>query len=352
MLRSRLAALLAALTLAATAGAVAAPPAQAAMPDAYGFVLWNGSATDPFGTWPAGTSVAASASGIYTIKFPGLAARGGVVHVTAVNGGARWCQAVKWTPSGTDQIVYVRCFQAGGAPAPGTGFTAVFTSSSGPPGPVKGSYGYVDTEPTGHLNSEYNSAGAANGVNPLGTGVWEVKLPGLSAPGPVDGGIQVTATDAKPARCKVIKWASDPGGQYILVACFDATGAPYDTRWSLSYQLFQSLGGAGWPPDNFGYLWNEPPLGPASTNFNSQAGSGANTIVSAGAGLSLVRFPKIGVTPDTVQVTASGGGSEFCNLLTTWGHAGGETVVRDVACYTNGGTRLDTGFLISANSAL
>jgi len=339
----------AAATVTAT---VAAPAAQAALPDAVGFVLWNGSATVATGTSPAATSVSPGPVGSYTIKFPGLAARGGVVHVTAVDSGPVWCQAVKWGPSGTDEIVVVLCSKAGGAPV-ATAFTALFDSSSGPAGAINGRFGYVDyNDATGTIVSQYNSSGSINGVSPLGGGVYEVKLPNLMTPGPTDGSIQVTAVDSKAARCKVIKWASSPAGQVVYVVCHDATGAPYKTRFTLSYQYQQSLWGAGWPPRSFGYLWNAPPLGPPSTNFNSLLGSGINTITTAGPGLSLVRFPRLTLLPDTVQVTAAGPDSEFCNLLTFWGHPGTETTVRDVACYKSSGGRVDTGFLISANAAI
>jgi hypothetical protein len=342
--------LLSTLTV-AVAPVTIATPAQAALPDAVGFVLWNGGATVPSGTWPAATSVAPGPVGIYTIKFPGLAARGGVVHVTAVNSGPRWCQAVKWGPSGPDEIAIVLCSQPGGALVPAA-FTALFDSSSGPSGAINGRFGYVDySDPAGVIVSQYNSSGALNGVTPLGGGIYEVKLPGLSTPGPVDGSIQVTAADSTPARCKVITWSSSPAGQLIYVACHDAVGGPYKTRFSLSYQYQQSLWGAGWPPRSFGYLWNRPPLGPPSTNFNSWLGSGVNTIVPAGPSLSLVRFPRLTTLPDTVQVTAAGPGSEYCNLLTFWTHSAVETVVRDVACYNSAGAPANAGFLISANAA-
>ncbi|MEV0566543.1 hypothetical protein [Dactylosporangium sp. NPDC050588] len=352
-MRRKLPALLIALvtTLAAVFGAVS--PAAAALPDAVGFVLWNGAATVPSGTWPAATSVSPGPVGIYTIKFPGQAAKGGVVHVTAINSGPRFCQAVKWGPSGTDEIVVVQCSQPGGVLV-ATAFTALFDSSSAPiSSAINGRFGYVDwNDATGTMVDQFNSSGAVNGVTPLGGGVYEVKLPGLSTAGPIDGSLQVTAVNSTPARCKVRNWTSSPAGQVAYVACFTSTGAPFKTRFTLSYQYNQSLWGAGWPPRYFGYLWFRPPVGPPSTNFNSQAGFGVNTLMSAGVGLSLVTFPRLVGLPDTVQVTASGGTSEFCNLLAPWVHSATDTIVRDVACYDSGGARVNTGFLVSANAAV
>lgn len=340
------------LLLALAAGALsAAAPARAALPDKFAFVLWNGSATVATGTYPAATTVVTGPPGRYRILFPGSAAPGGVVHVTAIGANPNWCQANTWGPSGSDEIVYVDCYKAGGTPN-FTPFTAFFESSSPPPPPINGRFGYVDALPSGALVTQYNSSGAVNSVSPLSVGLWAVKMPNLSTPGPIDGSLQATAVSATPARCKVVKWNSSPSGQLIYVACHDALGAPVDTRFTLTYQYNQSLYGAGWPPKYFGYLWYAPPLGPVPTNFNSQVGPGANSLGAAGTGLYLVKFPMLAATPDTVQVTAAGPGPEFCNLLTFWAHFAPDTVVRDVACYDNGGTPIDTGFLISANAAI
>ena len=330
---------------------VASSPAAAALPDAHGFVLYNGAITVPSGTWPAATTVAGGPAGVYTIRFPGQAAKGGVVHVTAINTGPRYCQAVKWGPSGSDEIVVVLCAVPGGALSP-TAFSAFFESSSGPAGPINGEFGYVHyNEATGTLTDQYNSVGALNTVTPTpAAGVYEVKLPGLSTAGPIAGGLQVTAVNSTPGRCNVRDWTSAPSGQVAHVACYTSTGLPFKTSFVLTYQYNQSLWGAGWPPRYFGYLWFRPPVGPPPANFNSQLGFNINTLTGAGLGLSLVQFPSIGVLPDNVQVSSYGAGPEFCNLLYPWTHAGTTLVVRDVACYNTVGSRVNAGFLISANS--
>jgi hypothetical protein len=347
----RLAILATLLPVAATAGMLtAAAPAGAALPDKFAFVQWNGAATVATGTVPAATTVAVGPPGRYRILFPGAAAARGVVHVTAINVIPHWCQANIWGPAGADEVVYVDCYRAGGIPD-FTPFAAIFESSSPPTFAISGRFGYVDAQPTGALVSQFNSAGALNTVTPLAVGSWLVRMPALSTPGPVDGSLQATAVNAAPARCKVARWSSAPAGQQILVNCYGPTGLPLNTRFTLTYQYQQSLYGAAWPPRYFGYLWNAPPLGPASTNFNSQLGPAANTLLPAGTGLSLVRFPLLAVPPATVQVTATGPTSDFCNLLQQWVYSGGDIWVRDVVCYTNAGVRVDSGFLISANSA-
>jgi hypothetical protein len=97
-------------------------------------------------------------------------------------------------------------------------------------------------------------------------------------------------------------------------------------------------------------VWNKPPTGPPSTNFNSVLGPGVNTIAPAGTGLSLVTYKGIGVAQDDVQVTAVGGKNEFCGLNTAWARIGGTAVVRDVNCFTNTGAPINTGFFASYNS--
>jgi len=327
-------------------------PADAAVPDVKGWVAYNqpAAAVLPGSTWPPATTVVVLGVGRYQVKFPGQGASGGVVHVTAVNGAPHWCQAETWFVAAPDELVNIRCYRPGGV-LDHSSFSAFFTRSTGPG--AAGPYGYVDSMPTGVLVSQYNSAGAGNTSTHLAVGQWRVRFPGLGTAGPVDGGLQATAVNTGiGARCKIATWVSGPGGQDAIVLCFNAGGGAFDTRFTVSYQFRTSLYGAAIPPKYFGYLWNQPPLGPPSTNLNSTGA--VNTIVPAGLGLSLVTFPRIGFTPDTVQVTAFGGNPNFCGLNTFWAHfgPGPDTVVRDVNCFTNAGAAVNTGFLISANSLL
>ncbi|MEU7819315.1 hypothetical protein [Catellatospora sp. NPDC049111] len=328
---------------------VAGTPAQAAVPNRFGFVLWNGAAVVAGGTTPAATTVAPLGVGLYQVTFPGQAAPGGVVHVTAITNGPRWCQAETWFPSGVNEIAIIRCYRVGGVPD-NSGFSAFFTMASGVG--ASGPYGYVDTQPTGVIISQYNAAGAANLVTPLGVGQWSVKFPNIGSGGPIDGSAQVTAVASVGTRCKIRNWTSIPAQQEVIVFCFNSAGALVNSRFTVSYQQKASLYGAGFPPQYFGYLWNAPPVGPAFTNFNSVLGYGANTLISAGPGLSLVTFRQIGFAPLTVQVTAAGSNSNFCGLNFPWTISGVDLYVRDVSCYTNAGAAVNTGFTVSASSRL
>lgn len=332
--------------VALAAGGVAlavAVPAQAAVPDRFGFVLYNGAAVVPTGTFPAATTVAPGLPGQYKVTFPGVGAKGGIVHVTPINPKAHWCQVEKFGLSGTNEVVIIGCYLPGGV-RDKTAFSLVYTSSSGKP-LTPGAYGYVDAQPTGALVSQYNSAGAANSVTHTAPGRWVVKLPGLATPGPQAGSLQATAVNAgTPARCKVNNWASSAAGQQVVVWCFNSAGALADTRFQLSFQYQRAVYGGANPPKLFGYLWYHPPLGPPVTNVNSLLGPGANSATPAGTGLTLLQYKAIAAPPDDVQVTAFGGKNEFCGLLTAWVRSGSTVIVRDVVCWTNSGTQFTTGF--------
>jgi hypothetical protein len=352
----RLSSVLAVLVAPILVLAVAAPAAHAAVPDAVGFALYNPVSVTLPDAWPTGTAVSAVATGHYAVRFPGIASRGGVVHVTAVNSRPHWCQAEKWTASGADEIVYLACYATGGVPD-ASGFSVLYTSSTGPlpPSPTQtvSRYGYVDAKATGALVSQYNSAGGVNGVTHTGTGTWTVKMPGLGTPGPRAGGLQATAVNAELAAfCKVVNWLAAGADQQVAVACFNRGGGPLDTEFTLSYQYQRSLYGGAYPPKYFGYLANVPSMTPTSgpTNFNSVSGTASNLLVTAGLGQWEAIFPDLAPRPDNVQVTSAGVSVSFCDLTAPWQISGTDTVVKTVGCYTVNGAPVSSDFLVSDNS--
>jgi hypothetical protein len=327
-------------------------PAQAAVPDRFGFVLWNGGVV-PSGTFPAATTVLLGPPGRYRVTFPGQAAPGGVVHVTAINNTPHSCQAVAWGIVGADEVVLVDCYVVPGV-LDKSGFSATFESSSGVLPSTVARFGYVDAQGTGAIISQYNSAGAFNSVAHIAVGQWVVTLPALGTPGPLDGSVQVTGVNpAMAVRCKVAKWNSNANLQQILVYCRDAGGAFVDTRFTTTFQYARSLVGSAFPPNHFGYVLFGPPPGPPTTNFNSVLGLGANSVTVVGPGLWLVKFPSLATPPDDIQVTAFGPGTEFCGMLTPWTHAGPDTLVRDVNCFfPSGSAAPGAGFLVSDNTVV
>jgi len=125
---------LGALAAAAVAGALAiAAPAHAAVPDRFGYVLWDGSTVVGSGTFPGPTTVTPVGVGRFRVIFPGQAAIGGVVHVTAITGPVpHWCQVDTFGPVGPDELAQIACYRVGGTLDP-TGFSASYDSSSGAP---------------------------------------------------------------------------------------------------------------------------------------------------------------------------------------------------------------------------
>src|SRR5258707_3769488 len=121
----------------------AAETAQAAVPDKWGFAFVDKPTvagipdlSHQAGTWPAlmHAHSAPGAPGQVIVRFPNLAVKGGVVHVTAVNNGRVWFQAQNCSPSGTSELVGVRCFKAGGDPV-FSPFTFMFPSRTNGPSP-------------------------------------------------------------------------------------------------------------------------------------------------------------------------------------------------------------------------
>jgi hypothetical protein len=187
--------------------------------------------------------------------------------------------------------------------------------------------------------TSFNSAGGANTVTPVAVGVWNVALPGLGSSAQA-GNFQVTAVNAtKPAKCEVATWKPTSAAQTLQVRCFNGGASPLDTGWNLTYHRGRTV--LGTQPKLFAYTFDNQPANPgpyaplpAAVNFNSA--SGVNTVQSAGAGLRLVLFPRVGLLPNNVLVTPFNVGPGFCNLLSLWATsaASAQVTVRDVACYT------------------
>jgi hypothetical protein len=346
----RLATGLAAISLGAGLAVAVAGAAQAAIPNHWGFAFVSNpsvAGTPPLshqaGSWPAAFTVHTTPGvpGQVFVRFPRIASRGGVVHVTAVSARPVWCQAQKWGRSGPNEVVAVRCYRAGGIPgfAP---FTVTYSTSSKGPIPAGRAFGYVHFQPGHGLVAKFNSSGAADTLTGVSTGVWVLSMPGLGSP-KLSGNVQLTAVNAvKPAKCQLSNWASSPSRQLFRISCYNGTTSPMKTGWTLTYHRGRTV--TGTQPKLFGYTFDNKPLlagpyapVPPAVNFNSAGG--VNTIRSAGGGLRLVQFPRVGALPDNVLVTAFRSGSGFCNLLSPWAtNAASRTVlVRDVACYTAAG---------------
>ena len=356
LLRPRIVIVWLALFAAAVAMLVApAAPARAAVPDRWGFA-YNNLPNPPvnhvmpmsrqWGSWktafPASwATVTQIGPGFYQVRFPHIGGKG-VAHVTAVNGAPVSCQLAKWGASGADEIVYVRCHAATGAPADSP-FTVLFSESSGLGGAP---YGWVWGAAAGGVVNGYNASGAPNSSFHVGIGQYDVKLPNLG--GGFDGNLQVTAVHSQTGvRCKVARWAPAGTDQRAIVFCHNSTtGALFDSDFTLTYHHKVAVFGGS--PTRFGYIWDT--FGPIPPGANINTSGALNTVFSSGPGLRLVTFPRIGLDQSHVQVTANGGGPEFCNLQSPWGIFGGDAVVRNVACYNAFGAAVNHRSFVSYTS--
>ena len=165
-----------------TAGGLvwAGTAAQASVPDNWGFAYVNTSSGVPdinhqAGSWPPGFVVHTTpgAPGEVFVRFPQIASKAGVVHVTAVIDIAVWCQAEHWAASGPDEVVAVRCFKPGGAPVSAP-FVVSFSQSSATVLPAPQAYGYVRFRPGSGIVTSFNSVaaggrGAPPEASPMGT---------------------------------------------------------------------------------------------------------------------------------------------------------------------------------------
>jgi hypothetical protein len=341
--------LLAAL-LSAALPAAGSAHAAAAAPDRWGFVFMDnptpppGYVPDPSRQWGSWTSPSTNpvtvdplGGGTYLLHFPQIGGPGGVAHVTAVDTNGGFCQLLDWQQNGTVEDVVVSCYGPSGAPQ-NLPFTAVYSAGSGAlPTPV-GSYGYIDSTPSGSIVSQYNSTGATNFVSHGGTGVWKASLPNLGL-STFSGNFQATAVNPQQgARCKIGDWAPDSSGQTAIVACFNSAGAPLDTEWTLSYTYQRPIIGFAFPR-LFGYQWFNGSL-PAATNFNSATASNG---ISVGGTLYTVSMPVVGVPPDDSQITGFGMDPGYCDLAKPWGRSSGTALIL-VNCFNPGGKPINSRF--------
>jgi hypothetical protein len=365
-MRRRFGALVAGAVLAVT-GTVAVPgPAGAAPPSSvvWGFAYMHdptpasGTVLDPsrqWGSWRTAfpldlATVDHLGPGSYVVRFPHIATAGGVAHVTAVIGtGPSWCQLGKWYPQGSDELVEVQCFRHGGTPDD-TRFAIVFSDRSGPLAVPGGGFAYVHADAGASIVSEYNSTGAANAAGQGGAGFYKVLLPGVGAPPGVPGNFQVTAAEPGASRrCKVGDLAWSGADVYAYVTCVDGvTSSPADSAFTLTYHRERPVFGEMGPPKRFGYVLSGTFIPPPGTDFNS-TGS-ANVMVPSGVGQTMVTFTKLGAKETHAEVTAFGGGPDYCSLQDVWHTNTGDGVIRNVICFDAAGAQADNPAFVTFTS--
>jgi hypothetical protein len=295
---------------------------------------WN--STNPTG---AVNRITRTAVGAYTVVLPGLGATSGTVLVTAYGAGKDYCKVASWGPSGTRQVVYVRCFNRLGAKV-NTTFTLSYSNRS------VGNRAYVWANQPAKASYnpaaayQANSTGATNRITRSGVGNYRVILPNLGASA---GHVQVTAYGTGTQRCKTTSWGPSGTSQSIGVRCFTVAGALADSMFTLTYvrsgNLLGQPVGTGPNGNPTAYAWANLPATKSYTPANAyRFGAAKATITRVGTGDYKFKTP-VNFVNGNVQVTAYGTGSEHCKVA-YWNNADG---IR-VKCYTAKGVPVNARF--------
>jgi TolB protein len=292
----------------------------------------------------AANTVTRSATGTYTVEFPGLgAAAGGTVAVSAYGaspvGGS--CGAAGWSRSGTALVLEVDCHTAAGAAADEP-FTASYTRATGTSA-TPFAYAWANAPATASYDAadSYNSTGAANTIARTGTGAYTVTLPGLGASA---GTVKVTATGAGAQSCEPTAWSASGTAERVQISCFASGGAAADAAFALTYAGSVSVLGDGWRATAYA-LANEPTA--ASYTPASQYTVGAPiTVTRLGTGHYMLNLgADYAGSGGDVQLSATGTRAAGCAVL-GWGGATLDQTV-DVQCYGPAGAPADEPFALA-----
>lgn len=282
--------------------------------------------------------------GAYLVTFPNTSnSRPEVVMASALTTADRTCASVD--PVTNDAYLAVACVDRAGHHVD-TQFSGVFLAV----GDV--GYGHVaylldnnptvaDYTPTG---VNFNSTFAPNEVLRLGTGRWQVVIPGLGTTG---GNVQVNADDML-AVCRAQSWQSASGAppsEIANVTCRDFAGHPVDAWFWLTFTDRVSLEGAIGTTGAY-LVANNPTASsyrPAAA-FRYSSAAMAPTITRSGPGKYLVTLPGMPRGGSAV-VTPTGTGRSACALSSFRTDATPQKI--GVHCWRPDGTAVDTTFSLS-----
>ncbi|MEV6601477.1 hypothetical protein AB0M36_32190 [Actinoplanes sp. NPDC051346] len=302
---------------------------------------WNSSSP-----WQPVNEVCGEDVGLYSVYLPGQAARAGSVQVTAYGSDAAYCKIQSWAPSGTSQRVLVRCLDHHGAPTDSQ-FTLSYTNRAGTGGSPM-AYVFANQPTTASYtppaNYQYNSTGATNTITRSATevGVYTVNAPGIGTAG---GHVQVTAYGTGREWCTAWNWLASGTAERVQVRCYSATGAPADSRFTMSFVKNGNILGTGVCCNSDGhptsYLFAS---NPTAASYEPVAAyrflSGTSRITRLAAGRYQVNYGWA-AAPGAVNVTTVGGGGARCKVES---YVSAE--VATVACHTTGGAPVDATFLL------
>lgn len=289
--------------------------------------------------------------GVYRVVLGGMASAGPTnVMMTRYNGPG-YCTVGSWSTQGADVLAYINCFSASGAPDDGN-FTLLYQARNKRFGnAAKGiAYLWADQPSTPSYTPstlfQFNSTGGTNTINRTGVGVYDVLLPGFDKLG---GNVQVSAYGSSAARCKVVTWNQDTPGTTAEVACFDASGAPSDHQFTLTYS--RSIP-AGWVSDDQSrgvYAWSSTTKKATYKLDKSYAYNGFGTGKLAASrdsqGVYIVTIPGAhSYVSSNMLTTSYGDGNTYCDIV------GWENLITE--CYNQAGTVADSRYSMDFNTVV
>ncbi len=191
-----------------------------------------------------------SSTGTYVVTLPGLASAHGNVQVTATPNaaagrvapagaplGATVCDVAAWYPNGLDESASVLCFDISGSLADAE-FSFIFTNGQGLKGPGVTKVVYLWANHPGKASYvpkaayRYSDPSGSERVTRQGTGRYTAILSAM----PKGGAAKVTAYGSTSTRCSIASVRTSGTPQQVGVACYDSSGAPTDSKFSLSYE--------------------------------------------------------------------------------------------------------------------
>ena len=204
----------------------------------------------------------------------------------------------------------------------------------------------VNADGTLNPTSSYNSSGALNTVVRLSAGLYQITYPGL---GNGSGGMSQISSASPLARCKSRTYTGIAGDMFQVVECRDFGGANIDSPFTALFYR-ESRQTTAWFDGYLFYAQDPPfPVGESAVlaNWSWNSKGGTNTVTRTGVGTYTAKFGGLGAAPNggTVLVTSSGGDNSYCSTV-SWGLVGADIQV-NLACFSPGGTPLDTHFLVS-----
>ena len=298
----------------------------------YAWVLASGSFGGGWNSTSGAITTSKLGTGQYQVDFAGQSSTNANAQVVAYGSSSTRCKLVTNAVGTTYTRWLVLCHDAAGA-LTDSAFNILTDHRTG-----SGSAGsaYLTSSMSGSVSDSFNSGGGTNTVAVDSTGVYTVTMPGFTS---ANSSVHVTATGLNGNRCQVGSW----GLTTVRVRCFDASGAPANTGFSIARRpsslIDGQIGGHGWVSGGTlpsGYTLT---TGSCPNNIPQPMtlAAGGNDIVMT---LPDATLPPGGGWPDVMPiVTAYGAGTNTCKVV-GWG-VSGTTASATVRCFDNAGVQVN-----------